>query len=259
MLTAGGTTSLSFGSVPVGSSSDVQGFTITNRGQQISGAITVTLSGGESGDFEIQEGSTDDCVSGATMLVPGGSCDVRIVFTPTVNGIRTGNVTFPLMPGYVAGVTLSGTGGCSGNYLSDGKKCVAMAGVVWTQRASRRTWQAVASSSDGTKLVAAVSGGYVFISADSGVTWTQAGSQQNWISVASSSDGSKLVAAASPGAIYTSADSGATWTQRESQQAAWSSVASSSDGTRLAAARGMGMAGYIFMSTDSGATWTQTG
>jgi photosystem II stability/assembly factor-like uncharacterized protein len=43
--------------------------------------------------------------------------------------------------------------------------------------------------------------------------------QQSWISVASSSDGTKLVATGNTppsavGYIYTSSDSGATWTQR---------------------------------------------
>ena len=36
---------------------------------------------------------------------------------------------------------------------------------------------------------------------------------KNWISVASSSDGSKLVAAVIHGPIYTSSDSGGSWTQ----------------------------------------------
>ena len=58
----------------------------------------------------------------------------------------------------------------------------------------------MASSYDGSKLVAATNGGYIYTSADSGATWTQTGSQQPWTSVASSSDGTKLVAVtAGPG------------------------------------------------------------
>jgi len=120
----------------------------------------------------------------------------------------------------------------------------------------------VASSSDGTKLVALAAGtcntdpGYIYISADSGATWTQTGTQQGWMSVASSSDGTKLVAAADgpcwqdPGYIYISADSGATWTQTGTQQW-WSSVASSADGTKLVAAVAYYLysAGYIYTSS----------
>jgi photosystem II stability/assembly factor-like uncharacterized protein len=62
----------------------------------------------------------------------------------------------------------------------------------------------VASSADGTKLVAAVIGGYIYTSWDSGATWTQRGSSQDWQSVASSADGTKLVAVSWYGGIYTS-------------------------------------------------------
>jgi hypothetical protein len=61
----------------------------------------------------------------------------------------------------------------------------------------------VASSSDGTKLVAGTSYAYIYTSVDSGATWTQRGASQGWTSVASSSDGTKL-AAVSGGYIYTS-------------------------------------------------------
>ena len=79
-------------------------------------------------------------------------------------------------------------------------------------------WLSVASSADGTKLVAAATFRNIYTSADSGATWTQRTQQGLW-SVASSADGTKLVAAGidiqSGGAfIYTSSDSGATWTQR---------------------------------------------
>ena len=55
-------------------------------------------------------------------------------------------------------------------------------------------WTSVASSADGTKLVA-VGDGYIHTSADSGVTWTKSGPWGYWTSVASSADGTKLIAA----------------------------------------------------------------
>ena len=91
-------------------------------------------------------------------------------------------------------------------------------------------------------------GGYLCTSADSGAAWTQTGPDVGWMSVASSADGSKLVAAgagafADPDGIsgysddylYTSTDSGVTWNQTAVLDG-WRSVASSADGTKLVAA-----------------------
>lgn len=65
---------------------------------------------------------------------------------------------------------------------------------------------------------------------------------QNWYSVASSLDGTKLVACSfSPiGTIYTSADSGQTWISNNVPNYPWASVASSADGTRLVAVAATG-------------------
>jgi len=126
-------------------------------------------------------------------------------------------------------------------------------GVTWTPRDSSRGWEAVASSADGTKLVSAVYAGQIYTSTDSGVTWTPRDSSRSWFSVASSADGTKLVAAVNGGQIYTSTDSGMTWTPRDSSRN-WQSVASSADGAKLVAAVSSG--GQIYTSTDSGVTWT---
>jgi len=53
--------------------------------------------------------------------------------------------------------------------------------MSWTQTsAPLNYWQSVASSSDGTKLVAVVNGGFIYTSTDSGVNWTQRDSSRNW-------------------------------------------------------------------------------
>ena len=111
----------------------------------------------------------------------------------------------------------------------------------------------VASSADGTKLVAATFIGQIYTSTDSGVSWTARESTRNWYSVASSADGTKLVAVVYQGRIYTSTDSGVSWTARESNQRGWSSVASSADGTKLVAAT---FQGQIYTSTDYGVNWS---
>jgi hypothetical protein len=146
---------------------------------------------------------------------------------------------------------------------SDGTKLVATvyngqiytsvdSGVTWTARDSARFWFSVASSADGTKLVAVENGGQIYTSVDSGVTWTARDSARSWYSVASSADGTKLVAVVSGGQIYASLDSGVTWSARESARNWWS-VASSADGTKLVA---LVSGGQIYTSVDSGVTWT---
>ena len=143
--------------------------------------------------------------------------------------------------------------------------------TAWTARMTdqSRSWLSVASSADGTKLVAAESNffdsGSLYISTNSGVTWTARESGRQWSSVASSADGSKLVAAGSgvvqAGLLYTSTDSGVTWTARMTDSLRyWNSVASSADGTKLVAAD-YGLlfetnGGLLYTSTDSGVTWT---
>lgn len=85
------TTSLDFGSIPVGSVSAVQSFVITNLGQQPSGALALRS---YSADFEVLTGLASDCVSGMTTLSPGSSCTVRIAFHPSVVGDRSSSLRY---------------------------------------------------------------------------------------------------------------------------------------------------------------------
>jgi hypothetical protein len=100
---------------------------------------------------------------------------------------------------------------------------------------------------------------FIYTSGDSGATWTQTGTAQFWTSVASSADGTKLVAATrtlvtgklDSGYIYVSVDSGATWTQTGTARD-WSSVASSADGNKFVVTDcfgGNGAGGYIYTFT----------
>jgi len=131
-------------------------------------------------------------------------------------------------------------------------------GVTWASHtssplSSTLNWSSVASSADGTKLVAAVRSGQIYISSNSGTSWTAQGPNGLlWTSVASSSDGTKLVAVENNGQIYTSSNSGTLWTQRVSGTTNWVAVASSADGNRLIATAS---SGQICVSTDSGVTW----
>ncbi|MBX7212204.1 MAG: hypothetical protein K1X78_28110 [Verrucomicrobiaceae bacterium] len=130
--------------------------------------------------------------------------------------------------------------------------------AAWIARDSARNWSSIASSSDGQRLVAVVSGGQIYTSDTYGVTWTPRDSSRTWVDVASSSDGAKLVAAVDGGGIYTSTDYGANWTLRAAAgNRDWEAVASSADGTRLVAVTVQFGAGSVFTSTDSGTTWTE--
>jgi hypothetical protein len=134
--------------------------------------------------------------------------------------------------------------------------------------ASGLYWGGIASSDDGTKLVAVQQFGDIYTSTNSGATWTNettgtSASDHDWYHIASSADGTKLAAVAHGGDIWTSTDSGASWANRTTATSAsglgWSSITSSSDGTKLAAVSNDflgGTSGDIWTSSDAGVTWT---
>jgi hypothetical protein len=118
-------------------------------------------------------------------------------------------ITLPPAPtvGDVVQVSGAGTGGWNiGQNAGQSiiTKNLPNIGAVWTARDSARAWKSVASSSDGTRLVAVVNWGQIYTSTDSGLTWTARDSARIWLSVASSSDGTRLVAVEYSGQIYTS-------------------------------------------------------
>ncbi len=176
-------------------------------------------------------------------------------------------ITLPAAPAVGSIVQVSGIGGGGWKIAQKAGQSVVtpdiagaplVTGVQWIARESVRVWAAVASSSDGAKLVAVPAGlgGQIYTSADSGATWTARESIRQWAAVASSADGTKLVAGANGGfgfgQIYTSIDSGATWTARDLNRR-WVSLASSADGAKLVAAVYLGR---LYTSIDSGVTWT---
>jgi hypothetical protein len=126
-------------------------------------------------------------------------------------------------------------------------------------------WASIASSADGTKLIAAAAPGGtylggVYTSTNSGATWSSNNvpNPNYWNAVASSADGVRLTAMAghyfssSTGPIYISTDSGNTWTETSAPITNWCSIASSADGSKLLAGT---FGGPVCLSTNSGATW----
>jgi photosystem II stability/assembly factor-like uncharacterized protein len=130
-------------------------------------------------------------------------------------------------------------------------------GATWTQRdpggysTSSNYWYSVASSADGSVLIAANDAnsnngyGYAYISRDSGATWTELSNLQTMYATAVwvSPDGTKFIVAddgragvSDPGKLYTSQDSGITWNLEiisPSDYAQFRYITSSSDLTKI--------------------------
>lgn len=101
---------------------------------------------------------------------------------------------------------------------SDGTKVIAVgdtylwtstdSGATWTQQtnAGQRPWFGVASSADGTILLAGVyNNGYLYSSVNSGVTWTQETNAgvRNWYQVRLSQGGDRAISTGYGGYLYT--------------------------------------------------------
>jgi hypothetical protein len=122
-------------------------------------------------------------------------------------------------------------------------------GASWSTGGSpSEEWVSGACSADGTKLIAASSGG-IYTSTNFGFAWTATAlPAPTWssLSVACSADGKQLIASGLEG-THVSTNFGGAW--RLSIPAA-GKVASSADGTRLAVA-----GNAVYTSGDSGVTW----
>ena len=126
-------------------------------------------------------------------------------------------------------------------------------GVTWTTNSIPGvtrvgTCTAVASSADGTRLMACTDTGLVYRSADSGQSWARLipdqglGASPEFGAIACSADGNRWILGSgtglldfgSAGAIYASTDSGLSWT-KGSLIRNWTAVAMSSDGAKAVA------------------------
>jgi len=240
--------------------------------------------------FQVRRGTAAEWTSANPILSAG-----EMAVETDTNKFKIGNgtddwvtLTYPTnapMSPYVAWVEQIGSGYGSGPSFvavsANGRKIVAArngtlslttstdGGASWAPRPTgspNANWYGIASSADGTKLVATVLGGDIWTSTTSGETWTNRTtgtplSGLGWRSIASSADGTKLVTLDETiGNIWTSTDSGVTWTNRttgtplEDNFGAATGVATSSDGVKLfVCVYTLG----IYASTNSGVTWTQ--
>jgi photosystem II stability/assembly factor-like uncharacterized protein len=129
---------------------------------------------------------------------------------------------------------------------------------TWTQaHEGYLPWTGVATSADGTKVVAVLTNGPVWFSTNSGYQWFSVNLNNGYYSTAvtSSADGTVLAVATgynSAGPIFVSTNSGAVWTTNNSPYEYWTSISCSAEGSEIVAAA---TNGAIYVSTDTGNTW----
>ncbi len=98
------TSSLSFGSQPLGATSAPQNFTLTNTGSSPLSITGIGTTGSNPGDFV----QTNDC---GTSVAAGASCTFTVTFTPTASGNRSATLNiFDNAGGSPQHVSLAGTG-----------------------------------------------------------------------------------------------------------------------------------------------------
>jgi hypothetical protein len=98
-------TSDKFGSVAVGDTSMTRTFTVVNTGAAPTGALGVSVTGANAGEF----GIADDQCSGKAIL-PSQSCAVLLQFSPSAAGDRFAMLSVSGSPGGSVTATLQGTG-----------------------------------------------------------------------------------------------------------------------------------------------------
>jgi hypothetical protein len=98
------TSSLSFGTISVGSSSGPSVVTISNTGNAALQFTSIAITGANTSDFT----QANTCGSS---LAAGGICTISVTFSPTDTGFRTASVTIKdNAPGSPHSISLSGTG-----------------------------------------------------------------------------------------------------------------------------------------------------
>lgn len=237
------------------------------------GASGVTISGTFAGN-----GAGVSNVPASWQTVAGTSLTVSGNQSYLLTNNTQTSVTLPASANVGDIVTIAGVGNSGWQVTANsGQGIVGYPGFVWTGThngilpGDGAYWAGLASSADGTKLVATDARRNIYTSTNSGGSWMAQSngittpSQYAWGAAASSADGTKLIVAGGQfntgGPLFTSTDSGSSWTAQTSGignggNQNWSAIACSTNGTKIAATT---YQGPIFLSTDSGATWTQSG
>ncbi len=199
--------------------------------------------------------------SGATWTLSGAPTNLSW-FNIVASTSGTKLLAIGAIPPLPAGLGKPGAAGPQANQLGNLVYSSTDAGAIWSLNSlPTASWSAVASSADGTKLVAVANPGQIYVSTNSGATWLPTSAPTAaWTSVASSADGTRLSASTgggSAGRVYLSTNSGATWTLSSAPLLDWTSLSSSQDGTHLVAISGGSGSGpqAVYTSIDGGVTW----
>ena len=113
----------------------------------------------------------------------------------------------------------------------------------------------VATSDNGTTMIAATSGDGIWVSTNTGGSFTEKSQAYAWTDIAVDSTGAEIVGVTSDGLIVRSTDTGTTFSSiGPSGIARWNAVTSSSDGEVLLAGSD---SGELWKSSNAGSTWSQ--
>lgn len=187
------------GAVYISSNSGVS-FTKISR-PQFANAITIS----SSGQYQYITGSGN--VSGDIYKSSDyGATWIDVTASGTGSNLFYKSITTSSDGSLIAAAATAGSGTATGIFMSRDF------GDTWfkaTVSPDPGRWQAVASSSDGTRIIAASYGRDLYLSTDSGATWQNKtpfgiGHNQNWSSVSITSDGMKFAGVVSTGSIYIS-------------------------------------------------------
>ena len=103
-------TSISWGSVALGTATSGRVVKITNTGNVQATISSLTLGGANPGDFLLTDGCSGASLAPTSWLGPGGSCTAYVSFEPERIGTRTASVTIVHSAGAPVTVSLTGTG-----------------------------------------------------------------------------------------------------------------------------------------------------
>lgn len=136
-----------------------------------------------------------------------------------------------------------------------------MSQVTWTDtNQGTKLWWRIASSLDGTTLLAVVRNGNIWVSKNGGLTWSSKESTRYWSACTCSADGSIMYVAVDGGLIYKSTNYGDTWIELPQQPGGagitgnWGSLICSSNGQTIIAAE---QSGLPYRSINEGLSWTK--
>lgn len=143
-----------YGSVAVGSSLD-RDFTVSNSGEQASGALGTTITGLDAARFTRITGFGGDCPAGA--LAGNSNCIVRVRFTPDSRGVKQATLNVTAAPGGAPTGALTGTGIAPVLTGDDADSAHDFGNVATGQSSSTKVWTITNSGDASTTATPAIS------------------------------------------------------------------------------------------------------